>query len=165
MSSFFAVARVCRDATMTVVSAQYMPDGSCELVDVCGAATTWSTVVEWADAWLEEWRGGTHGPASKFADEMTDGATDGVVAVLTVLAERAALRDRMNSAGLAQVRWRIFFLTQGTTPRYSPRSNVSPGGTRRSDRLWQACGLAARWVPTSGCGSWRWVLAMTAPKT
>ncbi|GAB7007214.1 hypothetical protein JCM18899A_46890 [Nocardioides sp. AN3] len=75
---------------MTVVSAQYMSDGCCELVDFYGVTTRWSTAVEWADAWLDEWRGDEHGPACEFIGEMIDRAIDGVVAVLTVLAERAA---------------------------------------------------------------------------
>lgn len=77
------------DATMAVMSAMYTSDGACQLVDFYGTTTTWSTAVEWADAWLDEWRSDEHGPACEFIDEMTDRATHGVVAVLMVLAARA----------------------------------------------------------------------------
>jgi len=77
-------------AILIVVSARFLTDDSCELVDIDGEITSWPSRAAWAEAWLNEWRRDEVGPACDFIDDMTCKATEGVVTVLATLTEQAA---------------------------------------------------------------------------
>lgn len=77
-------------ANLTVIYARYLPNDSCEFVDIDDKVISWPARSVWAEDWLNEARREEHGPAHECINAMTGDATEGVVAVLSTLAEQAA---------------------------------------------------------------------------
>lgn len=73
---------------MGLIEARVREDGSCELYDLQDRTSVaeWSSVAEWAQAWINEWRTEDFDVASEFAHAVTEEGGPHAIEVLLTLA-------------------------------------------------------------------------------